>query len=250
MAERKKRMHPIQALRIALGLSRARFAAALGAPAWEATIEATEYGTRSVFLEIPNAIMLRFGIDAASLHVGKDEKWLPPRSATTGQILKSSRQIRECVSVWEGGFDDLERKVPKTFEVHLLPKLQQLIQAASTKPGTGIALLLSLDEWINKAISDLGLRFAVRRSESFDERLWRPILENVDGITALAHGSGWVHWTSTPKLAAELNDALREPWLELFGAQKQRSSRRQPKGKSASKPRRPSASRAAGNAEK
>lgn len=198
MAEGKRRIHPIQSVRESLCFSRAKFAAVVGVS--EASIEAIEYGTRPMFEELADAIMLRFGIDAASLMAQPSARWPKPKSAIQGRTLKTARQIQDCISNWEAHSDFLNANSSRIFDAELLPKLQQLIDAAALHESrVGVAVVLSLERWINKTVSEFSLKFALRRSATFDESFWRPLLNKGSDGSIMATGGGWMLWSSTPR---------------------------------------------------
>ncbi len=208
-------------------MSRSKFAKLVGAS--ESYVEAIEYGSRTMNEELADSIMMRFGIDSESLK-SNSSTWPKPRSAIGGRKLSNSRQVKKCISEWEWYVDHLNEAASETFENWILPKIRQLIGAASTQRS---AVVLSLDKWVVRTIEEFSLKFALRQSPDFDEAIWDPIVKKSAAGTWIRFGwHGLMFWSG------------------LDDSKTKRSSRRPRKGKSANSVRRPSASRVAGNARK
>lgn len=222
-----KMVHPLRAVREAVALSRSKFARLVGTS--ESYVEAIEYGSRTMNEELAESIMLRLGIDAESLSPASSSRcWSKPKSAMGGRQLSNAQQIKDCISEWEWHVDHLNEAAPETFENWILPKIRQLIGAATTQRS---AVVLSLDKWVAQTIEEFSLKFALRRSADFDEAIWDPIVKKSAAGTWVRFGyHGLMFWSG---LASKTKRSFPRP---------------PQKAKCASNARRPSASRVGGNA--
>jgi transcriptional regulator with XRE-family HTH domain len=203
MPKKPKRIHPLRSLRETLGKTQGRFAKMVGVS--ESYIQAIELGQRQISDDLALDIAANYGLNPEWLK-GKAKVFnngcatLRESCQTIGDTL--SRSFRDDVEFF---VDSIEAKV-------------EILLAAAQRERKEIAVLLSLQKWIDDATKRYGLGTtikAVLNSQSAEKNRKSRASWETRMITWSKSNPGCVRITFGPRVAQFL---VREdnPWFEAF----------------------------------
>jgi transcriptional regulator with XRE-family HTH domain len=204
MPRKPKFVHPLRIVREAAGKSQPEFAKLFGVSG--SYIQAVELGQRKMSDELADAIMLRFGIDRASLGreipkslIGSGKAWFVLRSFrgseenirqglaelfqqyTEVQKVREPRErLRRCVDFWQNSV------IPgwEFWKVRdaLQRKLDLLLEAAELEKKKHFAVAMSLSRWIEETVRDFRLQAMIQhvlKSRREENEGWPAFMETL-----------------------------------------------------------------------